>query len=250
MRLIILLFFIVFPTYVFASNCSWHYHENTEPVFDNKNMFTKTQETQETQELCRSEYAVLYSGVTRTPLYSTEHLTPERIKDSKELIRKDKFKVDTDVAPIHRSILADYNKSGYDRGHVAPSADMSTSESQAESFYLSNIVPQLPEINRGAWSKIESETRYYAYKNNLYVVTIPLFVGNKLSTLKGRVFIPTHMAKAVYDVKKNIGVVYVVTNTEQNGTPTILSLKDFEIIYKITPFPKAKNKTNLLKLRH
>ena len=79
-----------------------------------------------------------------------------------------------------RAELKDYAKSGYDRGHMTPSADMPTPSSQEESFSLANMVPQDHYNNTGIWSNIESATRYLAKKKgSLYIIT-----G---SSLKGKV---------------------------------------------------------------
>jgi endonuclease G len=54
----------------------------------------------------------------------------------------------------------DYEKSGYDRGHLAPAADMGFSKiTMAESFYYSNMSPQVPGFNRGIWKQLEEQTR-------------------------------------------------------------------------------------------
>ncbi len=59
--------------------------------------------------------------------------------------------------------LADYKGSGYDRGHLAPSADMTYSiESNSDSFFMSNMTPQAPAFNRGMWLKLENMVRTYA----------------------------------------------------------------------------------------
>jgi len=48
----------------------------------------------------------------------------------------------------------DYQKSGYDRGHLAPAADMGYSmETMVQSFFYSNMSPQVPRFNRGVWKK-------------------------------------------------------------------------------------------------
>ncbi|MEI6681329.1 MAG: DNA/RNA non-specific endonuclease [Bacteroidota bacterium] len=68
---------------------------------------------------------------------------------------------------------ADYKGSGYDRGHLAPSADMCYSQlTMEESFYLSNMSPQRPGFNRGIWKKLEEQVRLWAVDDGeVYVVT-------------------------------------------------------------------------------
>ena len=95
---------------------------------------------------------------------------------SNELIKKvnrsDNFKQDPKVE-TGSALLSDYVRSGYDRGHLAPAADMSWSQiTMEESFYMSNISPQKPGFNRGIWKKLESYVRQWAYDNeSIYVVT-------------------------------------------------------------------------------
>jgi endonuclease G len=70
----------------------------------------------------------------------------------------------------------DYQKSGYDRGHLAPAEDMWYSmETMVQSFFYSNMSPQLPRFNLGVWKKLEMQMRNWAVEyDNLYVVTGPI----------------------------------------------------------------------------
>ena len=69
---------------------------------------------------------------------------------------------------------ADYWYSGYDRGHLAPSADFRWSKTAlSESYFYSNMAPQLPELNREKWAELENAIREYVIENKIqvYVVT-------------------------------------------------------------------------------
>ena len=70
----------------------------------------------------------------------------------------------------------DYTRSGYDRGHLAPAGDFNLSvEEKRESFYMSNISPQIPYFNRGIWNDLEQKFRAWAQRDEeLYVVTGPV----------------------------------------------------------------------------
>ena len=86
--------------------------------------------------------------------------------------------------------------------HLAPAADMPDERAQHESFSLANMIPQDPQSNRGLWSGIESAVRGLARNSGeLYVVSGPVFQGATLQRLRGRVLVPTHIFKAVYDPK-------------------------------------------------
>ena len=91
----------------------------------------------------------------------------------------------------------DYKNSRYDRGHLAPAADMSwDAQAMRESFYFTNISPQEPAFNRGIWKKLEEQVRIWTRRyDTLYVVTGPLFIHEPRYT--GRIPVPSHFYKAL-----------------------------------------------------
>nr|WP_293839766.1 DNA/RNA non-specific endonuclease [uncultured Arsenicibacter sp.] len=74
------------------------------------------------------------------------------------------------------AVPADYSKSGYDRGHLAPAGDFKFSQRMMrESFYMSNMSPQAPQFNRGIWKSLEEQVRSWAFRDKgVYVVTGPV----------------------------------------------------------------------------
>ena len=166
-----------------------------------------------TRELCRAGFAVLHSGVSRTPLWSAEHLTAERVRAAESLERRNAFHAEPQLPRSERAELADYARSGFDRGHMAPSGDMPDATSQHESFSLANIVPQDRDNNEGLWAGIEAAARRLAARDGeLYVVTGPVFAGASLQRLHGRVLVPTSLYKAVYDPLTGQAGAYLVPN--------------------------------------
>lgn len=74
----------------------------------------------------------------------------------------------------------DYTNSGYSRGHMAPAADMKWSEqAMLESFYLSNICPQIAELNGGVWEELENRVRKLASESNVYVCCGPIVSSSR-----------------------------------------------------------------------
>ncbi|GJD87754.1 hypothetical protein BHAOGJBA_1259 [Methylobacterium hispanicum] len=166
-----------------------------------------------TQPLCFSAFAILHSGAVRTSLWSAEHLTREGVRRARETSRVNTFHADPRLPAADRSELADYARSGYDRGHLAPSGDMPDPAAQEESFSLANMIPQDPSLNRGLWEGIESAVRNMASRNGeLYVVTGPIYRGSEVKALRGRVLVPTHVFKAVYDPRTGRSGAYLVAN--------------------------------------
>src|SRR3546814_5936594 len=100
------------------------------------------------RESCYSSFAALHSGVSRTALWSAEFLSKDRIGSARKIERTSEFFAETQIPVSESAELDDYRRSGYDRGHLAPSGNMPNKESQAESFSLANNVPQNGELNR------------------------------------------------------------------------------------------------------
>ena len=188
------------------------------------------------QSLCYSQYAVLESADTLTPLWSAEHLTRSEVNAARSLKRVDRFHAEPSLPESARAELADYVRSGYDRGHMTPSGDMASEQAQQESFTLANMAPQLPSLNRGLWEEIESTTRNLAVRDgDVYIVTGPMFAANA-QKLNNRVDIPAAFYKAVYDPQGGVIGAYVAWNAEDSRmrTVTIAQLRD---ALGFDPFP-------------
>lgn len=167
--------------------------------------------------LCYSGFAVRYSEVTKTPLWAAERLTRERLRAAATLSRTGVFHEERRISASARSGLADYVRTGYDRGHMAPSGDMPTPGMQNESFTLANIIPQHPCSNSGAWFGIETSVRDMALRQDeLYVVTGPIYSRPDRERRIGRgVMVPDRIFKAVYDPVTGQAAAYVAENAEQ-----------------------------------
>ncbi len=118
------------------------------------------------------------------------------------LERSDQFKEDP-IVLTGTATNADYAKSGFDRGHLAPAADMRWStQSMDESFYFSNMSPQVPAFNRGIWKKLEEQVRDWAISmDSILIVTGPILEPNLPSIGKNKVSVPKYYFKAILDFK-------------------------------------------------
>lgn len=211
--------------------CPRHFAAGQPPQVVNPKLKSRT------QELCFEAFAVLHSGVSRTPLYSAEHLTRRNLEAAGELSRKDSFHAEDRLAEHDRAELSDYARSGYDRGHLAPNADMPTRKAQAESFSLANMVPQVHENNAGVWAGIEAAARQLAKdEDELYVVSGPAFVGSDVGQIGRGVLVPTHMWKAVYSPKQQRAGAYLVSN-DKTREYSVLSIAELQKLAGIDPLP-------------
>lgn len=153
------------------------------------------------RELCFNDFAVLHSGNTKTPVYVAQRLNRKMLQDGQSIRRKDRFYAEARLPAAERAELDDYKGSGWSRGHMAPAGDMPTEEGKAQSFSLANMVPQDPKQNGGPWSKIEEDTRKYVMRarGDVYVITGPVFQPGAETIGAGRVAVPSHVFKLVYD---------------------------------------------------
>jgi endonuclease G len=94
---------------------------------------------------------------------------------------------------------SDYKRSGYDRGHLAPAADMGWSaQAMQESFYYSNMSPQVPGFNRGIWKRLEEQVRSWAVElDTIYVVTGPVLSGKMNFIGTDHLAVPNYYYKAI-----------------------------------------------------
>ncbi len=142
--------------------------------------------------VCKRNFAVAFNTKTKTPLWVSERLTYSAVSLGVE--RSNDFHSE----PVLGSLSpqpTDYARSGYDRGHMAPAADMPDEYSMHESFSMANMVPQTATLNRQVWSELESRIRKESNQySELYVITGPVGQAGRLNN--GSV-VPTHCFKVV-----------------------------------------------------
>lgn len=162
----------------------------------------------------REGYALGYSELHEQPAWVIYKLTAEEVLN-KVAKRSSQFKPDPEI-PTGSATLADYRNSGYDRGHLAPAADMAWSEkAMSDSFYMSNMSPQRPAFNRGIGAKLEAQVRVFAVvEKEIYVVTGAILPNEPTSTIgANRVTVPTHYYKVIYGLTPPCKMIaFILTN--------------------------------------
>ncbi|MFT4191911.1 MAG: DNA/RNA non-specific endonuclease [Comamonas sp.] len=169
------------------------------------------------QALCFDGFAVMYSGLTRTPLFVVERLDAAALGDASAQSRTDEFFADERIAAGRRAELSDYARSGYDRGHMAAAANRASTAAMVQSFALSNMVPQDPENNRKVWADLEADVRKFVRRASgpVYVFTGPVFDAHYRTVGGDRVWVPAALFKLVYDDKNQRAWGYVLPNTAE-----------------------------------
>lgn len=146
-------------------------------------------------------YCRAYDGRTKSNRWTLEILTADDLAN--RVKRHNGFHEDLSVPKEFRPSPKDYDKSGYDQGHLAPAGNYLLSETeQRATFAITNVVPQTSESNRYTMRLLEEHVRDMAEMGCVIVVTAPAYVpaGNELRVAtigENGVWVPTHVGKAV-----------------------------------------------------
>ncbi|XP_065059538.1 venom phosphodiesterase CdcPDE-like isoform X2 [Rhopilema esculentum] len=176
--------------------------------------------------LTQRHYVIGYSGYLHVPLWVAYKMTAKQL--SINIKRMDCFRRDLRLTRQQSAMCSDYSRSGYDRGHMAPSGDFNFDRFAAQDTYvLSNIVPQSRYFNRrpGLWYQAESVFRDWAMKyDSVYVISGSIFDADNdgfrdkdeqtkrwTHDKKNGVAIPTHFYKIIVRCD--------VSNTTESATP-------------------------------
>ena len=156
-----------------------------------------------TGELIRHRYYTLnYNEEHEQAEWVAYELTRERMNRPK-VKRSNDFREDPLVSGGSAG-WDDYLHSGYDRGHLVPAADMNFAKSaMSETFFMSNISPQVRAFNGGAWRELEETVRDWAREHKkLYVVTGPDLRKTPLGTIgrENEITVPAAYFKVLLDL--------------------------------------------------
>lgn len=163
-------------------------------------------------------YSLVYDTIHHLAKWTMYELKKEHLSNL-NVERFNKFSPDP-LLNKYTNLSNVYKNSGYDRGHLVPAADMAFSElTMKESFYYSNIAPQVPSFNRGIWKKLEEQVRDWAKENeHLYVVTGSILSDTMKKIGSHNISIPDYFFKIVADLTppdmKMIG--FIIPNKKSN----------------------------------
>lgn len=184
----------------------------------------------------RKGFALGYSYKYRQAMWVCYSLTREQLL-KEQVKRSNKFQADPDI-PFCPVQPGDYTKTGYDRGHLAPAADMTYSfDTMLQSFFMSNICPQIPGCNRGIWKRIENQTRKWALKEgSLYIITGPIFRGSEKLLGKTDIPIPTGFYKVILDTTPPVKMIAFIAPNQTTKKRVFSFVATVDEVEKITGF--------------
>lgn len=191
----------------------------------------------------REGYALGYSEDHEQALWVQYRFTRDE-NQTRGAIRSDNFRPDP-MVKSGSAALGDYRGSGYDRGHLAPAADMKWSKSaMSDSFYLSNISPQDHAMNAGVWNDVEKFVRYTVnVEDSIIVVTGPMFKGGEPKIGANGVTVPSAFYKLIYDeTEPRKMIAFVVPNraSDQPLTAFVTTVDEVEAQTGLDFFAKVK----------
>lgn len=172
-----------------------------------------------------AEYLVDYTGMNvsfnpraHVPNWVAWELTRE--ETAGDVPRTQKFVTDESVPGC--ADPWDYSYSGYDRGHMAPAGDMKWSKkAMDESFYMTNICPQLNSLNSGAWRTLEEKCRVWAQADSAIVIVAGPVLTDKLTETIGdsHVVVPERFFKVILSPYSNPprGIGFIMNNGKVAG---------------------------------
>jgi len=146
----------------------------------------------------KRQYTLSYNGLLKNANWGAWELNAAWMGSQS---RTNAFRPDPNLpASIPQAQLADYSGSGWDRGHLCPSADRTIDQTDNEdTFVLTNMLPQAPNNNQGPWEKLESYSRCLVFQGKqLYTVFGGLYEGPPRYTEPGStVRVPSHTWKVI-----------------------------------------------------
>lgn len=148
------------------------------------------------QILVRTGYITSYNKDTRCPNWTAWRLTSDHTSGPYK--RKGVSFHEDDEVPFPKAQNADYQRSGYDRGHMCPSGDNKWSQqAQEDCFLFTNMCPQSHDLNSGDWNDLEQKCRKWAEREgSIYIVCGPVF-RQKKTIGRSKVAVPDGFYKVV-----------------------------------------------------
>ncbi|QIU95555.1 DNA/RNA non-specific endonuclease [Bacteroides faecium] len=179
-------------------------------------------------------YTVSYNKDLKLPNWVSYELTRKETKGKEK--RNDRFIADPLVTGSIAT-NADYTRSGYDKGHMAPAADMKWSpQAMKESFYFSNMCPQHPQLNRRGWKNLEEKIRDWAIADSAIIIICGPIVAKQPKTIgKNKVVVPQQFFKVVLSpFVKPMRAIGFLFNNKQSVEPLSTYVVTIDSIERLT----------------
>ncbi|MGZ9735137.1 DNA/RNA non-specific endonuclease [Flavobacterium sp. GNP002] len=235
------------------------YHERNEYISNESK--TKAARVDSNRETITRNFDFLPSSSTNqvvkhqyyTLSYNEVHEQAEWVayELKKDYIKNNNFKrpffIEDDKVKTGSADWRNYKNTKYDKGHLCPAGDMEFAlDAYNDTFFTSNISPQVRNFNNGVWNRLEQKVRYWAVKyDGIYVITGGVLESSLMTIGKEKVSVPKFFYKILLDNSgeelKMIG--FLVPNTESNKPlySFVVSVDYIEKLTGINFFPKLND---------
>lgn len=163
-------------------------------------------------------------------------------------VPREKFFAPDPTITTKSAVHSDYTNSGYTRGHLVPAGDMAFDTSaMRESFFMSNMSPQLRSFNNGVWKELEENVRDWTYKaETLYIMSGPILSAPIIKKIgKNKVSVPSSFYKILLDYtepeKKAVGFIIPNQSSEVRLEDYMVTIDSIEKITGIDFFAHMLN---------
>lgn len=236
---IVTLFLVAFSSFDLSSYGSKNQKKNPDPSFDFLPSST-------TNQIIRHDYYTLS--------YSEKHEQAEWVayELKKNYVKNNDFKrpyfIEDPKVKTGSADWRNYKKSGYDKGHLCPAGDMEFAiKAYNDTFFTSNISPQLHDFNGGIWNRLEQKVRYWATKyDGIYVVTGGILHPSLQTIGKEKVSVPNYFYKILLDYSNGqYRMIAFLVPSKKSDKPLydfVVSVDTVEKMTGIDFFPKLDDK--------
>ena len=236
---IVTLFLVAFSSFDLSSYGSKNQKKNPAPSLDFLPSST-------TNQIIRHDYYTLS--------YSEKHEQAEWVayELKKNYVKNNDFKrpyfIEDPKVKTGSADWRNYKKSGYDKGHLCPAGDMEFAlKAYNDTFFTSNISPQLHDFNGGIWNRLEQKVRYWATKyDGIYVVTGGILHPSLQTIGKEKVSVPNYFYKILLDYSNGqYRMIAFLVPSKKSDKPLydfVVSVDTVEKMTGIDFFPKLDDK--------
>ena len=180
-------------------------------------------------------YSMSYREKFEQPEWVAYRLT-KKIMQSPNVKRDDNFRIDP-LVKTKSATKADYKRSGYDRGHLAPAGDMNFNKTaMSETFFMSNMSPQVHNFNGGVWRELEEQTRDWVRDFGvLNIVTGPVLTEKPIDYIgHNDVAVPAAYYKVLMTEGKTPRAIGFLMDNETSDRPLHHFMVSVDEVEKVT----------------
>lgn len=163
--------------------------------------------------ICNDQYISYFSKEWKLPVAVVEKLEHSDFKGTSG--RTNDFRLDPRIDYQYQINPKRYTRTGYDKGHLSASSNTTNHNTVSATYYMTNIVPQNPELNRGTWRYMESYAKDLRKVNANYVISGIMFDNCKVTKRKG-LPVPDQMFKVI--AHDRISTTFLIDNVKPRSS--------------------------------